>query len=118
MKRAGKAQRHRIREGMAWPVADKIRNRSARRQIFRQTLNQRGGEGRREIAAPPNLKCERLVQSVLASGAVWRGQARSTAKAMPSPPPMHSEATPRLAPRCSIAEISVTRTRAPEAPMG
>ena len=34
------------------------------------------------------------------------------------PPPMHSEAMPRLAPRRFISCSSVTRMRAPEAPIG
>src|SRR5262249_55585069 len=49
------------------------------------------------------------------------GQSSSTASAMPSPPPMHNEATPRFAfplPASRSAESSVTSTRAPEAPMG
>src|SRR5262249_22369553 len=43
---------------------------------------------------------------------------RSTATAVASPPPMHSEAIPRLRPRFSSALSSVTRMRAPDAPMG
>src|ERR1700744_5660695 len=37
---------------------------------------------------------------------------------MPSPPPMHSDAPPFLAPLASIADSSVTRMRAPDAPIG
>src|SRR3954452_11291964 len=37
---------------------------------------------------------------------------------MPSPPPMHSDAPPVLAPRSAIACSGVTRMRAPEAPIG
>ncbi len=42
----------------------------------------------------------------------------STAIATASPPPMHSEPTPRLAPRFSSAASSVARMRAPDAPIG
>src|SRR6185312_1377984 len=42
----------------------------------------------------------------------------STAIAVASPPPMQSAATPRLRLRRLSAWISVTRMRAPEAPMG
>ena len=44
--------------------------------------------------------------------------AASIAIAVASPPPMQSEATPRLPPRACSAAISVTRMRAPEAPIG
>lgn len=40
------------------------------------------------------------------------------ATAVASPPPMQSEAMPRLSPWCSSAFSSVTMTRAPDAPMG
>src|ERR1700733_14706992 len=42
----------------------------------------------------------------------------SIAIAVASPPPMQSDATPRFAPRARSAAISVTRMRAPEAPIG
>src|SRR6516225_7179111 len=42
----------------------------------------------------------------------------STATAVASPPPMQSEAMPRLLPYFSIAASNVTRMRAPDAPMG
>src|ERR1700722_17130017 len=42
----------------------------------------------------------------------------SIAIAVASPPPMQSDATPRFAPRARNAAISVTRMRAPEAPIG
>src|SRR6185312_5691478 len=42
----------------------------------------------------------------------------STASAVASPPPMHSDATPRVLPRAFSACRSVTTMRAPEAPMG
>ena len=42
----------------------------------------------------------------------------STASATPLPPPRHSDAMPRFAPRRFIAYSSVVRTRAPEAPIG
>ena len=45
-------------------------------------------------------------------------QSRSTHMAMPMPPPMHSVARPFLASRFCISCSSVTRTRAPEAPIG
>ena len=44
--------------------------------------------------------------------------ARSTSSAMPSPPPMHSDAPPVFAFFAAIAWSSVTRMRAPEAPIG
>ena len=40
------------------------------------------------------------------------------ATAVASPPPMHSEATPRRRPYFSSAASNVTRIRAPEAPIG
>src|SRR4051794_18956967 len=43
---------------------------------------------------------------------------RSTATAIASPPPMHSEATPRFPPLSASAASNVTSTRAPLAPMG
>ena len=43
---------------------------------------------------------------------------RSTATAVASPPPMHSEATPLVSPYFSSAASKVTRMRAPEAPIG
>src|SRR5262249_59612185 len=43
---------------------------------------------------------------------------RSTTMAMPCPPPMHSDATPRRASRAAMAWSRVTRTRAPLAPIG
>src|SRR6266540_275197 len=43
---------------------------------------------------------------------------RSTMTATASPPPMHSDASPRRFPRSFIAWSSVTRIRAPDAPMG
>ena len=45
-------------------------------------------------------------------------QTNSIAIAVASPPPMHSAATPRLPPVLRSAPISVTRMRAPEAPIG
>ena len=54
------------------------------------------------------------IASVLASSVAQR----STHSAMPMPPPMHSVARPFLASRRSISCSSVTRTRAPEAPIG
>src|SRR5258705_2990328 len=42
----------------------------------------------------------------------------STAIAVASPPPMHRLATPRFIPYLRSAPISVTRMRAPEAPIG
>ena len=42
----------------------------------------------------------------------------SLAMAVASPPPMHSEATPRLPPVARSAAISVTTRRAPLAPIG
>src|SRR5262249_49090792 len=42
----------------------------------------------------------------------------STASAMPSPPPMHSDATPRRLPASRSADSSGTSTRAPDAPIG
>src|ERR1700678_4818626 len=45
-------------------------------------------------------------------------QAISIAIAVASPPPMQSEATPRLPPRARSAAITVTRMRAPEALIG
>src|SRR5690606_38073701 len=46
------------------------------------------------------------------------GQASSIAIAVASPPPMHSEATPRLSPRAFSACSRVTMRRAPLAPIG
>src|SRR5262245_58595500 len=43
---------------------------------------------------------------------------RSTVRAMPMPPPMHSVARPRPASRFVISCSSVTRMRAPDAPIG
>ena len=50
----------------------------------------------------------------------WSGsvQASSTQTAIPSPPPMQMAATPRRAPRSRIVWSSVTRMRAPLAPIG
>src|SRR5258706_4556030 len=45
-------------------------------------------------------------------------QTSSSAMAVASPPPMHKLATPRFRPRLRSAPISVTRMRAPEAPIG
>src|ERR1043165_452043 len=45
-------------------------------------------------------------------------QINSRPIAVASPPPMHRLATPRLPPRFRSAPISVTRIRAPEAPIG
>src|SRR6185503_17505480 len=45
-------------------------------------------------------------------------QGSSIAMAVASPPPMHRLATPRFRPYLRSAPISVTRMRAPEAPMG
>jgi hypothetical protein len=45
-------------------------------------------------------------------------QIASMATAVASPPPMHREATPRFRPRARNACASVTRRRAPVAPMG
>src|SRR5690242_9464751 len=47
-----------------------------------------------------------------------RHQAISIAMAVASPPPMHRLATPRLPPVFLSAPMSVTRIRAPEAPIG
>ena len=47
-----------------------------------------------------------------------RDHAASRASAVASPPPMHSDATPRFRPYFSSAASSVTRMRAPEAPIG
>src|SRR5512133_577175 len=47
-----------------------------------------------------------------------RASYRSTTSATASPPPMQSEARPRCLPRSFMAYRSVTRMRAPEAPMG
>src|SRR5579862_892715 len=44
--------------------------------------------------------------------------ASSMAIAVASPPPMQSDATPRLPPRLRSAPIRVTRMRAPDAPIG
>src|SRR5262249_154925 len=46
------------------------------------------------------------------------GHRRSTRSAMPSPPPMHSDAQPVLAFRAAMGWSSVTSTRAPDAPIG
>lgn len=46
------------------------------------------------------------------------GHIISIAIAVPSPPPMHSEAMPRLPPVFFKAPIRVTMMRAPEAPIG
>src|SRR5262249_46248286 len=43
---------------------------------------------------------------------------RSTVSATPMPPPMHSDAMPRLAFRLAISSSTVTRMRQPEAPIG
>ncbi len=45
-------------------------------------------------------------------------QINSMATAVPSPPPIHSEATPRFSPRCFRALIRVTMIREPEEPIG
>ena len=47
-----------------------------------------------------------------------RKDQRSTISAMPSPPPMQSDATPRLKSWSFMVCSSVTSTRAPEAPIG
>src|SRR5439155_594137 len=67
-----------------------------------------------EAVVPDEL---RLVQQLLqvAPGDLQRS---STAIAVASPPPMHRLATPRFSPYLRSAPISVTRMRAPEAPMG
>src|SRR5438132_9170604 len=46
------------------------------------------------------------------------GQPRSTTIATALPPPRHSDASPRLAPRCCIAYSRVVSTLAPDAPIG
>ena len=51
-------------------------------------------------------------------GALSCQSVHSTAIAVASPPPMHSEATPRRNPRVFKALINVTTSRAPLAPIG
>ena len=73
-----------------------------------------GGTGRQHIAG----EIPRHVADLF----LFLGQDRqfslSMATAVASPPPMQSEAMPRLSPWCSSAFSSVTMTRAPDAPMG
>src|ERR1041385_945488 len=69
--------------------------------------------GRNHAKAVRAQKARRVEQSLQ-----FALQASSSAMAVASPPPMHRLATPRLRPFLRSAPISVTRMRAPEAPIG
>src|SRR5205085_9250980 len=72
-------------------------------------------EFRHAIALPAG---QRVDISVRAGGRRAGLQASSTATAVASPPPMQSDATPRLRPLPFKALIRVTRIRVPLAPIG
>ena len=57
-------------------------------------------------------------QRAVGTGLAWRLYTISISEAMPIPPPTHSDATPRLAPRRPISFTSVTMMRAPVHPTG
>src|SRR5689334_5371724 len=96
-------------------MADEIGHRPAAFEIVGHAIDQFARERRTEHRAIHRLFAEMFDGLFRAHGSP---HARSTQSAMPSPPPMQSEATPRLASRASIAASNVTSTRAPEAPMG
>ncbi len=107
----GKTQAQCISDGIPRPVADEAPNRTSRFKIGRHRAKQGVGERRTECAAPARLLSQMRGYAVCV-------HMRSMHMAMPSPPPMQSEATPFFAFFWSMAERSVTITRAPEAPIG
>src|SRR5436190_7402827 len=99
------------RRHQRWPVDDAARplERWFMRQLQGAFPLVRGNDT--ESVGPQKTRTvEQLLQLSL--------QTSSTAIAVASPPPMHRLATPRFRPRLRSAPMSVTRMRAPEAPIG
>ena len=71
----------------------------------------------RPLARAPG-RVEKAWRASRTSAMAARHDRRSIAIAVASPPPMQSEATPRLSPYWVNAASSVTTIRAPEAPIG
>ena len=121
---ASKSQTSNLKTGM--PVSSvNCRGRLVVAGIDRPRPCSRRPSAPREMARPmprvPPVTTATRAMSFLPVGfasSVEACQSRSTHMAMPMPPPMHSVARPFLASRLCISCSRVTRTRAPEAPIG